>query len=94
MVVAACKEVHALTCDAGDVDSVNAGEVHLAKCLAIHCRIGNYDALRHHRPLLVSKLPVNFNLRANKRLDGLSIGLGTDDLHLVVELEYGVASGN
>ena len=91
VVVAAGKEVHALTCDAGHVDPIDTVEVHLAERLAVHGRAGDDDSSGHHGLLLCFDVPRRVQGRADESLDGFGVGFGTNDEELVVECEHRVA---
>ena len=92
--VARGKELHSLTGDARHVHAVDAREVHLAQRLTVHLRVRHQDALRHQRLVLVLGLPFLLQLRTDEGLNGLSIGLGADDEHLVAKVQDSVAVGN
>ena len=70
--------------------------MHLAEGLSVHLRIGDDDATRNHGlPLHVAAVvPCHVYLRADESLDGLGVGLGTHDKHLVADVEHRVAGGN
>ena len=92
--VAAGKEVHALSSDARNVHAVDRREVHAAEHLAVHLGVGHRDALRHHGLLLVVLVPLHVYFRTDECLDSLHVGFGADDEQFVAHLEGGVACGD
>ena len=83
-----------MTGDARDVDTVNAGEMHRGQRLAVDFWIGDKHALGNHGFFLLLLFEVDVDNRADEGDDGFVVGLGTDDEHLVAQMELCVAVGN
>ena len=91
MVVAACKEVHTLTGDTSNVDTINAWEVHLAECFTIDRRVGNDNTTANHRLLLILFSPFSLLLRTDECFNSFCVSLCTYYQYLIVHVKNGVA---
>ena len=77
-----------MTGDTGDINTVYTGEMHGGKGLAIDTGVGNQDTLGYQR--LVRLFEVDVELRSDECHDGFLVSLGTDDQHLITQVEDSV----
>ena len=68
---------------------MNTREVHGGQRLAVDFRIGDQYALRYQR--LVLLFEIDINLWTDEGCNGFLISLGTDNKHLVSNVEYRLA---
>ena len=81
-----------MTGNAGNVHAIDTTEVHLSERFSVDAWVRHKDTFRNKRLVLLFKVDVEF--WANKSHDGLLVGLGTYDEHLVAQMENGVAVGD
>ena len=68
--------------------------MHRGQRLTVDFGIGDEHALGNHGFFLLLLFEVDVDNRADEGDDGLVVGLGTDDEHLVAQMELCVAVGN
>ena len=76
-----------MTGDAGDVDTMYAGEMHRGQRLAVDLRIGNQHALGYHGLFLLLLFQIDVDHGTKESDNRLMVSLCTDNQHLVADVE-------